>query len=71
MQKAADDAAELGRQRQLALEVELEGFFKEKGLQVYAPDVESFRTRVQKAYLESKFAKDWPAGMVEKINAIR
>lgn len=71
VQKAADEAAELGRQRQLALETELEGFFKEKGLKVYTPDVEAFRVKVQKAYLESKFAKDWPAGMVDKINAIR
>jgi TRAP-type C4-dicarboxylate transport system substrate-binding protein len=71
VQKAADDAAELGRKRQLALEAELEGFFKERGLKVYTPDVEAFRTRVQRMYLESRFARDWPAGMVEKINAIR
>jgi hypothetical protein len=25
---------------------------------------------VQEAYLKSDFAKDWPAGMVDKINAI-
>ena len=71
VQKAADDASELGRQRQLKLEEELEAFFKERGLKVYAPDLDAFRARVQKAYLESKFAKDWPAGMVDKINAIR
>jgi tripartite ATP-independent transporter DctP family solute receptor len=71
VQKAADDASELGRQRQLKLEEELEAFFKERGLKVYAPDLDAFRTRVQKAYLESKFAKDWPAGMVDKVNAIR
>ena len=71
VQKAADDAAELGRKRQLALEAELEGFFKERGLKVYTPDVESFRTRVQKAYLESKFAKDWPPGMIDRINTIK
>jgi tripartite ATP-independent transporter DctP family solute receptor len=71
VQKAADDASELGRQRQLKLEAELEAFFKERGLKVYAPDIDAFRAHVQKAYLESKFAKDWPAGMVDKINAIR
>ena len=71
VQKASDQASELGRQRQLKLEEELEAFFKERGLKVYAPDVDAFRAHVQKAYLESKFAKDWPAGMVEKINAIR
>jgi tripartite ATP-independent transporter DctP family solute receptor len=71
VQKAADDAAEAGRQVQLKLEDELEAFFKERGLKVYTPDVDAFRARVQKMYLESKFAKDWPAGMVEQINAIK
>src|SRR5262245_54540606 len=71
VQKAADDSADLGRQRQLKLETELEDFFKQQGLKVYAPDVDAFRARVQKAYLESKFAKDWPAGLVDKVNAVR
>lgn len=71
IQKAADDAAERGRQRQLALEAELEAFFKEKGLKVYAPDVEAFRKKVQADYAASKFAADWPPGLVERINAVR
>ncbi|MEH0072630.1 sialic acid TRAP transporter substrate-binding protein SiaP [Pannonibacter sp. Pt2-lr] len=70
VQKAADDAAESGRQKQLALESELEQFFKDKGLKVYTPDVEAFRTHVQKQYLESDFSKSWPEGMVDKINAL-
>ena len=70
VQKAADDAAESGRKKQLALEEELQGFFKKQGLDVYEPDVEAFRKHVQKAYLESKFSKDWPKGMVDKINAL-
>lgn len=68
---AAESASEFGRQNQLKLETELEGFFKEKGLKVYTPDVEAFRTHVQKQYLESKFSKTWPEGMVDKINAIK
>jgi TRAP-type transport system periplasmic protein len=71
LQKAADDASEFGRNNQLKLEGELETFFKEKGLKVYAPDQAAFRDTVQKAYLNSKFAKDWPAGMIDKINAIK
>ena len=71
LQKASDDACESGRNAQLKLEVELEGFFKEKGLKVYTPDVEAFRKKVQADYLASKFAKDWPAGMIETINAIK
>jgi tripartite ATP-independent transporter DctP family solute receptor len=70
VQKAADDAAESGRQKQLALEAELEQFFKDQGLKVYTPDVEAFRTHVQKVYLESDYAKAWPEGMVDKINAL-
>jgi TRAP-type C4-dicarboxylate transport system substrate-binding protein len=71
LQKAADDASERARQAQLKLESELEAFFKEKGLKVYTPDVDAFRTKVQKDYLASKFAKDWPAGLLDKINAVR
>ena len=70
VQKAADDAAESGRQKQLALESELEQFFKDKGLKVYTPDVDAFRAHVQKMYMESDFSKTWPEGMVDKINAL-
>jgi tripartite ATP-independent transporter DctP family solute receptor len=70
VQKAADDAAESGRQKQLKLEAELEQFFKDKGLKVYTPNVDAFRKHVQKAYLESDFSKSWPKGLVEKINAL-
>lgn len=70
LQKAADDAAESGRQKQLKLEEELVQFFKDKGLQVYTPNVDAFRARVQKAYLESDLSKSWPKGLIEKINAL-
>lgn len=70
LQKAADDAAESGRQKQLKLEEELVQFFKDKGLQVYTPNVDAFRAKVQKAYLESDLSKSWPKGLVEKINAL-
>jgi tripartite ATP-independent transporter DctP family solute receptor len=70
IQKAADDASESGRQKQLKLEDELAQFFKDHGLDVYTPDVDAFRKHVQEAYLKSDFAKDWPKGMVDKINAL-
>jgi TRAP-type transport system periplasmic protein len=70
LQKAVDDAAESGRQNQLKLESELEQFFKDKGLQVYTPNVDAFRKRVQKMYLESDLSKSWPKGLIEKINAL-
>ncbi|MEZ9526367.1 sialic acid TRAP transporter substrate-binding protein SiaP [Enterovibrio norvegicus] len=70
LQKAADDAAAFGRKNQLALEGELVDFFVEKGLKVYEPDLNAFRTHVQNAYLESDFSDTWPEGMVEKINKL-
>jgi TRAP-type transport system periplasmic protein len=70
LQKAADDAAEFGRQKQLKLEEELVQFFKDKGLKVYEPDVNAFRSHVQKMYLESDLSKSWPKGLIEKINAL-
>lgn len=71
VQKAADDAAESARKQQLKLEDDLVQFFKDQGLDVYTPDVEAFRSHVQQAYLASDLAKDWPAGMLDQINAIK
>jgi len=70
LQQAADDAAEYGRQNQLKKEEELVSFLTEKGLKIYEPDLDAFRTRVQKMYLESEYAKTWPAGLLDKINAL-
>lgn len=70
LQKAATDAAASGRGKQLALEDELAAFFKDKGLDVYTPDLDAFRSHVQAAYLKSDFSKDWPKGLVDKINAL-
>ena len=70
VQAAADAAAEVGRDKQIALEAELVSFLKEKGLKVYEPNLDAFRTRVQAMYLESDIAKSWPEGVLEKINAL-
>ncbi len=70
LQKAADDAAEFGRQNQLKKEEELVEGLKAKGLNIYEPDMEAFRSTVQKAYLDSEFSKAWPAGIVDAINAL-
>jgi TRAP-type transport system periplasmic protein len=51
-------------------EAQLVAFFEGEGLKVYTPDVDSFRTRAQKMYLESDFSKDWPDGLLERINAV-
>lgn len=69
-QAAADDAIEMSTLKHLARERELVETFKGKGLKIYEPDVAAFRTHVQEQYLGSDLAKDWPAGMVDKINAL-
>lgn len=70
VQKAAEDAAESGRQAQLAKEEELVSFLKEKGLEIYEPDLKAFREHVQAAYLKSDLAAAWPQGVLERINAL-
>lgn len=69
-QAAADAAIAFSTEKHLAREKELVETFKQKGLKIYEPDVAAFRKHVQEKYLASDLAKDWPAGMVEKINAL-
>lgn len=70
VQSAADAAAESGRQNQLQKEADLVSFLKEKGLEIYEPDLAAFRTHVQSQYVGSEFAASWPEGVLEKINAL-
>ena len=69
-QAAAEKAIAWSTQEHLKKEAELAGFFKAQGLDVYTPDVKSFRDFAQKKYLASDLAKSWPAGMLDKINAM-
>ena len=69
-QKAADDAIAWSTGQHLAREKELVDQFKQKGLKIYAPDVDAFRKNAQQMYLASDLAKDWPKGMLDKINAL-
>ena len=52
----------------VATEKDAAAFFEGKGVKVTAPDVAAFRDKVQKEFLESKFAASWPKGMLERIN---
>lgn len=69
-QAAAEAAAESGRQAQRKKEEDLVAFLREKGLEIYEPDLVAFRTQVQERYADSKFAANWPEGVLEKINAL-
>jgi tripartite ATP-independent transporter DctP family solute receptor len=70
LQAAADAAIAFSTEKHIAREAELVEKFKAAGLNIYEPDQAAFRDHVQKQYLASDLAKSWPAGMVDKINAI-
>lgn len=69
--KSAKDASASITASIVANEAELVAFFEGEGLKVYTPDVASFRERAQKMYLESDFSKDWPKGLLDRINAVK
>ena len=52
-------------------EAELADTFRKGGLEVYAPNVAAFREHAHKVYLASDEAKQWPAGMLDKIVALK
>ena len=70
-QAAADKAIGWSTVEHLRREAELADGFRKQGLQVYAPDQTAFRAHAQKVYLASDEAKEWPQGMLEKINALK
>ncbi len=70
LQAAATAAIDLSQQKHVEREAALLEQFKAAGLKIYEPDVAAFRANAQKLYLESDLAKDWPEGIVDKINAL-
>lgn len=67
---AAEEASESGRRKQLAKEDELVAFLEGEGMEIYEPDLAAFRSHVQSQYVGSEFAKSWPAGVLDRINAL-
>ena len=68
---AAQAAAAYNTENRIKEEAQLVEFFKKEGLQVTTPDVDAFRKTVQAAYQNSDYAKIWPKGLVERINAVK
>ena len=68
---AAQAAAVYNNENRIKEESQLVDFFKKEGLKVTVPDVEAFRKSVQATYQASDYAKVWPKGLVERINATR
>ena len=68
---AAQAAAAYNNDNRIKEESQLVEFFRKEGLQVTTPDVEVFRKSVQTVYQNSDYAKVWPKGLVERINATK
>ena len=68
---AAQAAAAFNNENRIKEEGQLVDFFKQQGLQVSTPDVDAFRKTVQAAYQNSEYAKVWPKGLVERVNAVK
>jgi tripartite ATP-independent transporter DctP family solute receptor len=69
LRAAAQAAATYNNDNTAQEEAQLVDFFKKQGLQVTTPDVAAFRKAVQGTYQASDYAKTWPAGLVDRINA--
>ena len=70
VQAASDKVIAWSTEQHLAREASLAEEFKAAGLEIYEPDVAAFRAFAQEKYLGSDLAKDWPEGVVDKINAL-
>ncbi|MGN6829101.1 TRAP transporter substrate-binding protein DctP [Paucibacter sp. M5-1] len=70
-QAAADKAIAWSTSEHQKREAELAETFRKQGLEVYVPNIAAFREHAQKVYLGSDEAKTWPAGMLDKINAMK
>lgn len=62
--EAALDAVTLEQEAELAADMTA------NGVDVYMPDIAAFQSHVLAVYAESKFAADWPEGLVEAIQAV-
>lgn len=68
---AAQAASNYNNDNRIKEESQLVDFFRQQGLQVTTPDVDAFRKSVQTTYQNSDYAKVWPKGLLERINATR
>ena len=71
LKNAAQAAASYNNDKRIADEAQMVDYFKSQGLTITTPDVSAFRKSVQTTYLQSDYAKVWPAGLLERINATK
>ena len=68
---AAQAASAYNNDNRIKEEALLVEFFKKEGLQITTPDLDAFHKTVQAAYQNSDYAKVWPKGLLERINATK
>ena len=68
---AAQAAAAYNNENRIKEEAQLVEFFKKEGLQVTVPNVDAFHKSVQATYMASDYAKVWPKGLLDRINATK
>lgn len=71
LKAAAQSAAKYNNDNRIADEKQMVDYFKSQGLTVTTPDLDAFRKSVQTTYLNSEYAKVWPKGMLDRINATK
>lgn len=71
VQAAADKAIAESTRRHLAQEEEMAVYFRGQGLEVYVPNLDAFRAEAQRRYLASSQSQSWPAGILDRVAAIR
>lgn len=54
----------------LATEADGVALLESHGMKVTTPDLDAFRDHVQEQYLNSDYAKEWPEGLLDRINAL-
>ena len=70
LQAAADAAIAFSTDAHIAREEELAQAMIDRGIEVYTPDLDAFRSHVQAAYLASDLAASWPEGAIDAIGAL-
>jgi tripartite ATP-independent transporter DctP family solute receptor len=71
LKTAAQAAAKYNDENRLREEKELVEAFRKQGIEFTTPDVETFRRTVLEAWRKSEFAAGWPAGLFERVVAVK
>ena len=68
---SAQAAVQFNNEQRAHEEAQVIAFLKQQGLQISTPDVAAFRQHVRDVYDSSDMAKSWPAGLIDRIGAVR